>query len=145
MTWVTLYTDASWSSGVGAWASYARSDEGTLLHEGLCPDWVKDNNEAELYAILASCREVLQVWKPIGIGVRTDSQFAQHRARWGASPARSSASKRVQQELFQLFAEHECKIRVQWVKGHQSNATVQAWLNNHVDRRARLQRLKAGG
>lgn len=143
--WVTLYTDASFHhEDGGGWACRLRSSAGRIERSGVCPPEVRDNNVAEIYAILMGITVGKQEWGELaleGFHVKTDSTAAISVLKYGARPPRHPLSKAYQEQVRELLAPN-IRIKLVWVKGHQGGDDVQAWLNNRVDSLSRASRLK---
>lgn len=147
--WVTLYTDASYSPGRGGtFGCRTRSGFAPYRteHSGEVPE-CSDNNQAEMYAIVAGVEHALETWEHVdGVGVRTDSRTAQSVLKYGAPPHRRDDFRALQERLVAaLKAKSErqgsaVRIRIVWVPGHQGGHTVQGWMNERVDSLARRAR-----
>jgi ribonuclease HI len=143
--WITLYTDASFHPKEGGgWACWLRSSLGRVVRQGVCPPEVRDNNLAEMHAIWMGITIGMETWAKAGIEgfhVKTDSTVAISVLKYGARPPRQHASKLYQERVRALLSP-DIRIKLVWVKGHQSGDGVQAWLNNKVDSLSRDSRLK---
>lgn len=129
--WATLYTDYS---GLGGWAIWARSDYGRIVRNGSTD--IDDSSAGELFAILQGIIIIKSEWREItGISVYTDSQVAVKIAKFNAPKPRRDDLVDLQLQIRQALG--ECFIKCTWVKGHQKQNTVKAYLNGQCDRLAR--------
>lgn len=134
--WITLYSDASYSEGKkqATWAVYLRCKLGKLHKAGSCPLKIQDNNEAELYAVLAGIHLAVNTWANIeGFYVRTDSQVVCD--LYCATPTRRKGINRLRKAIRALGF----PLKIKHVKAHQSGTSTAAYLNNLCDRSARTQ------
>lgn len=140
--WITLYTDAN----PRGWAAWARASEdhpnapGASGFRKLGSGRIRgnsDSNRAEVIAIIRGLKMVLEHWTDItGVGIKTDSQFAVRLLAWNAEDHGNAHWRDLQTEFRKLCDEHGIRTRIQWVKGHRTDGSVQAYLNNHVDQLA---------
>ena len=129
---VTLYSDASFKDGKGTWAVYLRSQLGSVSKSGRCPETITDNNEAELYAVLAGIHLARHIWPSTeGFYVRSDSMVV----------CRLNEGKKSRREGINRLAEAikaiGLPLSIKHVKGHQGGKETAAYLNRHCDRLAR--------
>lgn len=142
--WATAYTDASFDSntGEGSWGVYLRHSKAPFKVErgGRCD--VRDSFAAEMHALVVAVALAQVAWPDLkGIGVKTDCKSLLHVARWDSKPHRRPDIARLQSQL-QTLLDQGPYLRVRWVKAHQTNRTVQGWVNNRVDRIAKRHRKK---
>ena len=150
--WVTLYTDAGFCQvrgGTYAFRTRHRFAPFRTENAGVVPDPCRDNNVAEMYAIVVGVEHVLQTWPRVdGVGVNTDSQTAQSLLKFGAKPHSRKDFRELQERLQHAIAVKaaeqgsEVRIRIKWVASHQrpTDGNVRGWLNNRVDALARQAR-----
>lgn len=148
--WVTLYTDAGFHPVAGGtYGCRTRHRFPPLRTEihGVVPHPCSDCNVAEMHAIVVGIEHVLTTWPRVdGVGVKTDSQTAQAILKFGARPHRRADFRALQERLQRALKAKESeqgsvvKVRIQWVRGHQTNESTSGWLNNRVDELARRAR-----
>lgn len=144
--WVTLYADASFHSDRGgAYGFRVRSSEEPIRaeHSDVIPD-CKDNNYAEMYAILQGIQYICDTYARVdGVGVRTDSQTACSLLKYQAPLHHRKDFAEIQKQVIALLAAKSAqqgsviRIKLEWVKGHQATNNGKGWLNNRVDALAR--------
>lgn len=143
----TLYTDASFCPDTvdGGWSIWARSDRGRIIRSGVCPDYVRDSNDAELSAMFAGIYLIGEQWPDTKrILICSDSKTA---LRWVLDEERSrrTATARLQQRIRKVCIKHGFSITPRWVKGHSGANTTQAYLNRKCDEFAGRARRKGSG
>lgn len=135
---VTVYTDASHKDGIFAWGCYIKSEWGRLELHGLCPSEITDINMAEAYAIGQSIYKSKKSWPQLkGFYVRSDSQNA---IGWLTKGTRNEIGMRIKASVDSLTV--GLVVNWKWIRSHQRNSTIQAWVNNRADELARLARQK---
>lgn len=147
----TIYTDASASNGNYGYSYYTRCDKGRYSGSGVVVDEnCCDINYAEMYCIIRGIEESTKKFKDISrILVITDSQVAQYtlwknhqedffkNGYWNS--VTSGSRKDKYKSLVERFCELERdldKIMIKWTKGHRSDSSDRAYLNNKCDERA---------
>jgi ribonuclease HI len=131
---VTIYTDAAFSAGRGAWGASCRSDRGRAQHAALCLPAAVSSTHAELQAGVEGVRLAQATWPETSFAlVMTDCQgilvHLERRATRSTDP--------FIVEMRRALDDLGVPIAARWVKGHQArNASTQAWLNGEVDRLA---------
>jgi len=130
----TIYTDASSSKGAYGYAFYTRCDQGVHSGSGLAPPYCKDSTYAEMYAIVQAVARSIERFPDISrILVVTDSTAAQ-RILWRGS--RKEKYKYLVWDFRRLEKQVE-KILIKWTKGHRSDNSDRAYLNNKCDEKSR--------
>lgn len=142
--WVTVYSDASWGEGGGAYGLWLKSDWGCWVGRDKSPPWVHGSNCAEMDGLYAGMRIAMQRWGHhgvVGVLFCCDSQTALRWARGeGSAPKRPHDVRMV--NLFRAWRDHYgIRIRTKWVRGHQDpNKSTAAYLNDQTDRLANAAR-----
>lgn len=140
--WVTAYTD-------GSWTSKDKAGIGVVLRASRHPYWTSfgcpctednDHNVTEMRAIVEAVRTASTLWDVLdGVGIRTDSQTALGVLKYGAKAHRRADFRALQEELWAVVAAKSeaqgspLKVRITWVKGHQSGVSKQRFMNDLVD------------
>ena len=130
----TIYTDISGSGNRWGYSCYIRCDKGVHSETGIISDFCHDTNHAEMIAIVKGIKSALNKFKDISrILVVTDSINAQY-SLW-----RGSKHQKYQQVIgeFKSLEEKVDKIMIKWTKGHRSDNSDRAYLNNKCDKRAK--------
>jgi len=139
--WVTCYCDASFNpiTKKASYACWIKTFLGKKEIEGICPDWVTDNNLAELFAIYTGVRYALKVWntRVIGVVVCSDSEEA-IRLTWPwTAKHRLENFAKIQTDLDALRTQYGIEIRTKHIKGHQAlQGSKQKYVNRLVDKKA---------
>lgn len=151
----TIYTDASQRGGDYGYSYYTRCDKGRHSGTGIVLDAdCCDINYAEMYCIIKGIEESTKKFKGISrILVVTDSQVAQYtlwknhqedffeNGHWNSiiygnpSGSRKDKYKNLVERFEELEKDVE-KIMIKWTKGHRSDSSDRAYLNNKCDERA---------
>ena len=134
--WVTIYTDAGYrpmGDQRGGWAVWIRSELGRIVKAGPCPDYICGSLEAEVCAIYCGLHLATKAWpEATAFLVRTDCQGAcfDPRSRRYAEDDNAALAR-----LCRLMSETLGRriLRHKWVKGHQKNNSMQAYLNRQCD------------
>jgi ribonuclease HI len=130
----TVYTDASSSKGSYGYAFYIKCDQGVHSGSGLAPEYCRDSNYAEMYCIVEAIKESIEVFPSISkILVVTDSQTAQ-KALWKGS--KNPKYKYLVWDFRRLEKKVD-KILIKWTKGHRTDDSDRAYLNNKCDKKSR--------
>lgn len=135
--WVTLYTDASWRpySSKGTWAIWLRSNQGRIIENGFCADYVNCSVSAEAYAAYMGIVMAITNWKDIeGIQLNTDSRPIQgllYPSKNGLSSNKIIA--KLQVLIRTEVKDNKIKLRIKYVRGHQHDNDIRTYLNNKVD------------
>lgn len=141
--YVTIYSDAGFKDGKGTWAVWCRADHGRLVLHGKCPDEIVSITAAEAYAISIGVKNALHKWPQTkGFYIKTDSKDAIKalvNSKFGVK--HKELMERLKIAFDKLVEGRELKLKFSWVKGHQKNQTMQAWLNNKVDSLTKQARL----
>lgn len=138
--WVTVYTDASYSpndhKAAAAW--WAKCDEGRIK-KSIQLHGIRSSVEAEIMACFHAAKHALESWGQDyidGLLFKTDCIPAIQVLRWRAPRHRKYFK---QQERFNELL-GPVRRRMQYVPGHQTSDSQQAWLNNWCDREAKIAR-----
>jgi len=148
MSGISIYTDASFHPGLGTagWGVWVRSSGIRALAGGPAPIWVRDPNEAELYAACAG------IWVACEVGnategdvvhLRSDNQSA---VRWLDPAAKAPPyveTGRILEEVRATLSRRGLLICPRWVKGHLPGDQAAAYLNRRVDDAAKRGRMEA--
>jgi ribonuclease HI len=137
---VHLYTDGSMdvAAGKGGWAAWIQlSEHRRVVQYGACPDYVKQANHAEMFAIFAGIKLALAEW---GAEIRafricSDSESALRHVRRGplGTPTRDRVMLRLRAKIHELLKGKQ--IIAEHVKGHQNpELGYDFFVNNKVDR-----------
>lgn len=134
---VTIYTDASGNvvdnKKVYSYSYYIKCDKGVSSGTDIIPIECYDVNHAEMYCIVKAVKDCISKFKNTSrILVVTDSINAQYALWTGSKKAKYS-------EIIQSFRELENKVEkimIKWTKGHRSDNSDRAYLNNKCDKRA---------
>lgn len=136
----TIYTDASQKFSqelnckVSGYSYYTRCDKGVFSGTGVVEDiYCHDINYAEMYCIVRAIEESKEKFQSLKrILVVTDSKNAQL-ILW-----RGSEKRKYQKIIseFRVLEKSFEKIMIKWTKGHRSDDSDRAYLNNKVDKRA---------
>ena len=135
-----LYCDASWYTDerCGGWGVWLKSDQGRVVTSGVIPAYVGRSHEAELAAIFAGIYLAMKEWPNTSrIIVRNDCGAALNlmAGKQLPKPRHVGAIRLIEKiDQFRPYV----KLIPRWVKGHQNTGTTEAWLNQRVDRMARL-------
>jgi len=132
----TIYTDASSNNKQKIWsyAYYTRCDKGVYSGSGVVSEYCQDINYAEMYCIVKAVEESIEKFRSISrILVVTDSISAQY-SLWRGS--KKPKYQNIIREFRQLEKKVE-KIMIKWTKGHRSDDSDRAYLNNKCDERAK--------
>lgn len=135
--WVTLYTDASYShhDHAAGWGIWARSEFGRIVKNGKAPDWIRDGNAAEIYAVVAGLEQIVETWPGVsGVLVNSDSE-AVLRAIAGGT-IRHGHLQQCAKMMREISKKHGIRLRAKYVRAHGRGKDVRTWLNNAVDRLA---------
>lgn len=137
---VHLYTDGSMdvAAGRGGWAAWIQTpDHRRIVQYGACPDYVKQSNHAELFAIYAGVKianaefgEDIHAFR-----ICSDSESALRHVRRGplGTPTRDRVMLRLRGKLHDLL--RGCGLVAEHVKGHQDpNLGYDFYVNNKVDK-----------
>jgi len=150
--WLTGYADASYklegTQHMAGWGIWVRDHAARIHRAGRCPDWVETAQDAELCAVWAAIHTALTKLDADSSNImviKTDCQSIARYFGWGRGcspsiPAKADCRRIVGQAL-ELALNHEVRLVVTWVKGHQGSKTTQGYLNNQVDKMARDARL----
>jgi ribonuclease HI len=133
----TIYTDASGreinNKKVFSYSYYIRCDKGVHSGADVIPIECCDINHAEMYCIVKAVKDCIDKFKNTSrILVVTDSISAQYSLWRGSDKIKYSE---VIQSFRKLEAEVE-KIMIKWTKGHRTDNSDRAYLNNKCDERA---------
>jgi ribonuclease HI len=131
---ITIYTDISGVDGKWAYSCYIKCDKGVHSDTGIISELCHDTNHAEMIAIVTGIKSALNRFKGISrILVVTDSINAQYSLWTG------SKHKKYHQIIdeFRVLEEKVDKIMIKWTKGHRSDDSDRAYLNNKCDKRSR--------
>lgn len=123
---------------------WLRSEEGRVVRSGPCPAYVMTSHQAELAAIFAGVYLAITSWpgRTRNVLVCSDCEGALYHARADSPLSRKTGTRRLQEKLRALLAEHSVGLSLRWVKGHRPGSEdTRAYLNNAVDRLARTARL----
>jgi len=135
---VTVYTDASHKDGIFSWGCYIKAEWGKSELHGICPDEITDINLAEAYAIGQSIYKSLKKWPGVkGFYVRSDSMNAIGMLKTGT---KNTVGARIKASVDSLTV--GLVMDWKWIKSHQRNSSIQAWVNNRADALARKARQK---
>lgn len=137
---LNLYTDGSMdvASGRGGWAAWIQlTDSQRIVQYGACPDYVKQSNHAELFAIYAGVKLALAEWgdKITAFRICSDSETALRHVRRGplGTPSRNRVMLRLRGKIHELLKGKQ--IIAEHVKGHQDpDLGYDFYVNNKVDR-----------
>lgn len=148
--WVGGYSDASVSqardrAGIAWWV---RGPTLRVVSHEPAPPWVKDVGLAELAGVCRAIKEafIIHGVTPLdAISVRTDNQQVARAMGWrkGKRWVYKSYGLDWDREIRQAFHRAEILgilLRVSWTKGHAGGQTTQSYLNERVDKLARLAR-----
>lgn len=151
----TIYTDASKINNDYGYSYYTKCNDGNHGDSGLILDeWCCDINYAEMYCIVKAIEESIFKFNHINrILVVTDSQVAQYtlwtnyrndflqNGYWDSIYRNPSGSKKNKYknivEKFLQLENNLDKIMIKWTKGHRSDYSDRAYLNNKCDEQAR--------
>lgn len=137
---VHLYTDGSMdvAAGKGGWAAWAQlNDTKRVVQYGACPDYVKQSNHAELFAIYCGIKLALAEWDDLITAFRicSDSESALRHVRRGplGTPTRDRVMLRLRAKIHELLRGKQ--IIDEHVKGHQDpDLGYDFFVNNKVDK-----------
>jgi len=143
------YSDASFhpdthEGGFGAWV---RDDRQRVIVSGPTPPWATTSNLAELAALFAATYigvTRLDADRANIMVVKTDCQAVAKWFGWGGGqrlPKKHPDALRIIRDTWKLAEDHNLKLIVKWVKGHQGTGSTPGWLNDRVDKMARKARL----
>lgn len=137
---VHLYTDGSMDvvAGKGGWAAWIQlSEHRRIVQYGACPDYVKQANHAELFAIYAGVKRAIAEWgeEIRSFRICSDSEAALRHVRRGplGTPTRDRVMLRLRGKIHELLRGKQ--IIAEHVKGHQDpDRGYDFFVNNKVDR-----------
>ena len=137
---VHLYTDGSMDveAGRGGWAAWIQTaDHRRIVQYGACPDYVKQSNHAELFAIYAGLKIACAEWgeQIHAFRICSDSESALRHVRRGplGTPNRDRVMLRLRGKIHELLKGKQ--VIAEWVKGHQNpDLGFDYFVNNKVDK-----------
>ena len=135
--WVTVYTDASFKDGVGAWACWIRSGKGRIVRSGSCPKDIKTSNQAEFYAVQQAFQIIqAELPKTKGIFLNADSLLVVEKLPLNSKEIQG-ASKYQQRACHEILRFTNWQLKVRHVKSHQKVNDSKTYLNSKVDELAK--------
>lgn len=135
--WVTVYTDASFKDGVGAWACWIRSGKGRIVESGVCPRSVMTSNQAEFYAVLKALEIIKeQLPRTRGLYLNADSKLVVDKIPLNA-PAINGASRNQQKACHEILRDTKWGLQVRHIRSHQKIKDSKTFINNQVDELAK--------
>lgn len=139
--WITIYTDASTKDGVSAGSYWIKSNH-TRIKESI--KLFADNSHLAEFEIARKAIEraiVAHVDHTItGILLISDNMDVVHRYKFNAVKANNKHIRVNQTLVADLLKQNDIRIRTKHQKGHSKEKTVGAWINNHIDKKAKQKR-----
>lgn len=134
-----LYTDGSMdvAAGKGGWAAWIQlTGTQRIVQYGACPEYVKQSNHAELFAVFAGIKLAIAEWGDdiTAFRICSDSESALRHVRRGplGTPTRDRVMLRLRGKIHELLRGKQ--IIAEHVKGHQDpDLGYDFYVNNKVD------------
>lgn len=142
MTWITIYSDASYhhDKQTGMFAFYLKTSDITFKKSGQLPSTIKNIVEAEMYAICNALHYAHSMnIKAVGVTINTDSKSAM--SFFTRDINKCSGGYLKLRKLFDQNCISVCQgrnVKIKHVKAHTGNKDTRSYLNNLCDKLARL-------
>jgi ribonuclease HI len=129
-----IYTDASTKGGISGIAYVATDARDNELYKKGVVISQKDNNTAELCAVLFALKDLKYV-NPVHVTIFTDSLYVIHAVRNGV---RREHEKNIVRGIRYYMSVINSSLM--WVKGHYRDGTVLSYFNKRADKMSKVVR-----
>ena len=143
--WAIVYTDASHKFGQSAWSFWVTSNEGRIIRDGLCPEWISNITEAELYAVYMAVSAVCFDWNNIpidGFNINCDNAsvckfLSRHDKYFSIRPKKCQKTlRKLLIKIERLIGDRQVKVNL--IRSHQNpDKSTAAYINNKCDQYAK--------